>query len=217
MELRGWMSHLSRWPGEAWSMGCRQVGFLHTRTTCLTSQKQGSTEQTALFSDLHFTQDSSSPGQPKEWLQPEILWVTNVLFYLSKQRRWKLHLRRDPSKVCTDSDVESAVEDAQVHLQGVYQVAELAQGRVGLMTQCLPLQPCLHALDFPHYPKLYNIVIFLFSASGIEPNSHMSVSTEGISVCSLLQITLYSFWLGDGPQLAFKPSPTRLIHSTASM
>lgn len=72
----------------------------------------------------------------------------------------------------------------------IYQVAEQAQSRGGLMIQRFPPQPCLDALDFPHYPELSNIFIFLFSASGTEPSGHMAMNAEGISVCSRPWITL---------------------------
>ena len=48
-------------------------------------------------------------------------------------------------------------------------------------------------------PKLSNTFILLFSASGTEPSGYMASSTDRTSVCSLLQITLYSSRLGNGP------------------
>lgn len=63
-------------------------------------------------------------------------------------------------------------------------------GQSGVLTQCSLLQLCLHALDLTLCPNFYNIFIFLFSATGIEPNGLLSMSMKE-SVCVLFCGSLY--------------------------
>lgn len=63
-------------------------------------------------------------------------------------------------------------------------------GHSGALTQCSLLQPCLHTLDLLLCPNLYNIFIFLFSATSIEPNELLLMSIKE-SVCVLFCGSLY--------------------------
>lgn len=137
----------------------------------------------------------------KQWLQPEVILSTRAPLLLIQIEQMEAVVTREVPVGSGPCGVLHGAyyQDAHVYLWEVEQVAEQTQHRAGLRTQSFPSWTYRHALDLPHHPKLSNISIFLFSASGSEPRGYTAMSTDGISVCSFLWITLYSFHLGNGP------------------